>query len=55
MLFDDYLWLGAGGGGATDPMNGPKLGVDAFLNVFYHKMQLIWSPNAQVVARKLAA
>jgi predicted O-methyltransferase YrrM len=53
MLFDDYLWLGAGG--AADPMNGPKLGVDAFLNVFYHKMRLIWSPNAQVVARKLAA
>jgi predicted O-methyltransferase YrrM len=52
MLFDDYLWRG--GAGDTDPMFGPKLGVDAFLNVFFHKMRLAWSTNAQVVAKKLA-
>ena len=51
VFFDDYLWLGIGGG--LDPLNGPKPGVDAFLNIFHHKMRLIWSPNAQVVARKL--
>lgn len=53
MFFDDYLWTGTGD--TIDPMNGPKPGVDAFLNVFYHKMRLIWSPNAQVVAVKIEA
>ena len=53
MFFDDYLWKG--NGISPDPLNAPKLGVDAFMNVFYHKMRLILSPNAQVVARKIAA
>ena len=51
MLFDDYMWRGIENG--NDPLNGPKLGVDAFLNVFFHKMQIVWSPNSQVVARKI--
>ena len=52
MIFDDYLWRGRFS--RDDAMYGPKLGVDAFLNVYFHQMQLIWSPNSQVCARKVA-
>jgi predicted O-methyltransferase YrrM len=48
MIFDDYLWTG----GNTDPLACPKLAIDAFLNIFFHKMKISWAPNSQVVARK---
>lgn len=48
MIFDDYLWRG------TRPLNeyGPKLAVDAFLNIYFREMQIIWAPNSQVCAKK---
>lgn len=52
MFFDDYLWRATFS--ATDPTSGPKIEIDAFLNVFYHKMRLVYSPNSQVVAEKTA-
>jgi predicted O-methyltransferase YrrM len=48
MIFDDYLWMG----GNTDPLACPKLAIDAFLNIYFHKMKISWSPNSQVVAKK---
>jgi predicted O-methyltransferase YrrM len=52
MFFDDYIWRGKVG--SNNPFNGPKLGIDAFTNVFYYRLRVLWSPNSQVVARKTA-
>jgi predicted O-methyltransferase YrrM len=50
MIFDDYLWRG----NSQDPLYGPKLAVDAFLNIYFHKMRIALSPNSQVVAKKIS-
>jgi glycosyltransferase involved in cell wall biosynthesis/predicted O-methyltransferase YrrM len=51
MIFDDYLWRAAPG----DPVYSPKLAIDAFLNIYFHKMRIGWTPNnAQVFAKKIA-
>lgn len=50
MIFDDYLWRSARGG----PLHSPKLAVDAFLNIYFHKMRIMWSPNSQVCAKKIS-
>jgi hypothetical protein len=51
MIFDDYTWRSVPG----DPLYGPKLAVDAFLNIYFHKMRIGWSPNNfQVVAQKIS-
>jgi predicted O-methyltransferase YrrM len=52
MIFDDYLWRGRIS--KDDPLDGPKLAVDAFLNIYFRKMQIIWSPNSQVCAKKIS-
>lgn len=48
MIFDDYLFRSSRG----DPLDGPKIAVDVFLNIFFYKMRINWSPNSQVIARK---
>jgi len=50
MIFDDYLWRG----NSQDILYSPKIAVDAFLNIYFHKMQVIFSPNSQVVAKKIS-
>jgi len=52
MIFDDYLWRGRLS--QDDPLYGPKLAIDAFLNIYFRKMRIVWSPNSQVVARKIS-
>lgn len=52
MIFDDYLWRGQFSQDA--PLHGPKPAIDAFMNVYFHKMQVTRSPNTQVIARKIS-
>jgi predicted O-methyltransferase YrrM len=53
MIFDDYLWR-QNSGVSTDCLDTPKPAIDAFLNIFFHKMRIYWSPNSQVFAEKMA-
>lgn len=48
MVFDDYIWRD----GSGDLLRQPKAGIDAFLNIFFHKMRVSWAPNSQVFAVK---
>ena len=51
MIFDDYTWrhtLGA----SQDPLDVPKPAIDTFLNIYFHKMSIVHSPNSQVFAMK---
>ena len=50
MVFDDYLY----GRNSPNPLDGPKRAVDAFLDVYFQKMKIMWSPNSQVVAKKVS-
>ena len=40
MIFDDYLWS-MEAPGSQDPLNMPKPGIDAFLNIFQRKMVIL--------------
>lgn len=52
MIFDDYLWS-TGPKGRQDPLNMPKPAIDAFLNLFERKMEiLIDAPIFQLYAEK---
>ncbi|WP_076859633.1 class I SAM-dependent methyltransferase [Bradyrhizobium mercantei] len=51
MVFDDYLWRHPNAP-FKDILDTPKPAVDAFLNLYFHRMRLIWSPNSQVVAKR---
>lgn len=54
MIFDDYLW-GQGPRESQDVLNMPKVGVDAFMNVFHRKMEaLVGVPVYQLFAKKVA-
>jgi predicted O-methyltransferase YrrM len=54
MIFDDYLWH-LEPAGAQNPLNMPKPAVDAFLNLFQQKMQvMVGAPLNQIYARKNA-
>ena len=54
MIFDDYLWH-MEAAGAQNPLNMPKPAIDAFLNIFMQKMQVIGNkPLHQMYARKSA-
>jgi predicted O-methyltransferase YrrM len=50
MIFDDYLWRGR----LPRNENGPKFAIDAFLNIYFLKMQTVLSLNSQVVAKKIS-
>ena len=54
MIFDDYLW-GLHLESNQDPLGVPKQGIDAFLNVFQKKMQIVRDiPLHQVFALKVS-
>ncbi len=55
MIFDDYLWS-VEPAGREDPLNTPKLAIDAFLNVFQRKMRVRRDlPLYQLYCEKTAA
>ena len=43
MIFDDYLWRMAGPGG-DDILNAPKVGIDAFVNTYLRKLNVVTGP-----------
>ncbi len=43
MIFDDYLWQMAGPGG-DDILNAPKVGIDAFVNTYLRKLNVVMGP-----------
>ena len=52
MIFDDYIWS-MEPMGSQDPLNMPKPAIDAFLNVFQRKMQVVrGAPVYQLYAAK---
>jgi hypothetical protein len=52
MIFDDYTWF-LGSQTERDPLQMPKPGIDAFLNLFTRKMCLIYgAPVVQIYAEK---
>ena len=48
MIFDDYLWHLRG----QDQLQCPKPAIDAFINIYFGKLSIIFSPNSQVCAEK---
>lgn len=54
MIFDDYIWS-MEPMGQQDPLNMPKPAIDAFLNIFQRKMQIVrGAPVYQLYAAKTA-
>jgi predicted O-methyltransferase YrrM len=52
MIFDDYIWS-MEEMGKQDPLNMPKPAIDAFLNIFQRKMQIVrGAPIYQLYAAK---
>ncbi|MCX7358741.1 MAG: class I SAM-dependent methyltransferase [Alphaproteobacteria bacterium] len=43
MIFDDYLWRMDGPGG-DDILNAPKVGIDAFVNTYLRKLNVVTGP-----------
>lgn len=43
IIFDDYLWR-MGGPGGNDALNNPKAGIDAFVNTYFHKLNVVPGP-----------
>ena len=53
MIFDDYLWYQEGPE-QRNPLTAPKIAIDAFLNIFQRKVDILRQPLYQVYARKIA-
>ena len=53
MVFDDYLWRGAEKD-FGNPVQGPKLAIDAFINCNYGKVQIIPAPLYQIYLQKVS-
>jgi predicted O-methyltransferase YrrM len=54
MIFDDYLWH-MESSGAQNPYNMPKPAIDAFINIFQRKVQILsHKPLYQIYLRKLS-
>jgi predicted O-methyltransferase YrrM len=53
MIFDDYLWEEPLPGG-TDPLRNPKLAIDAFVNVYIRKLNVLSAPLEQLYVRKVS-
>ncbi|MEQ1817841.1 MAG: class I SAM-dependent methyltransferase [Terricaulis sp.] len=52
MIFDDYLWRMAGPGG-NDILNAPKAGIDAFVNTYLRKLNVVTgAPLRQLYVQK---
>ncbi|MFC3067657.1 class I SAM-dependent methyltransferase [Phenylobacterium soli] len=54
VIFDDYLWS-MEPRGQQDFYNMPKPAVDAFVNIFQRKLQVLGAPLYQLYARKVSA
>lgn len=52
MVFDDYVWSETNGL-PRDPINCPKMAVDAFINMNIRKVSFINGPIAQIYVRKV--
>lgn len=53
IIFDDYLWRG-GAADTGNPLKTPKLAIDAFVNLYFDRLQLLSFPLYQLYARKTA-
>jgi len=53
MVFDDYLWAEDMPYG-RDPLRCPKPAIDAFINIFFRKMEVISAPLYQIYTKKLS-
>jgi predicted O-methyltransferase YrrM len=46
IIFDDYVW------NRIDPINSPKIAIDAFVNIYCRKIELINAPLSQLYVQK---
>lgn len=54
IIFDDYLW-GMAGPSGNDALNQPKAGIDAFVNTYFHKLNVVaGAPLRQLYVAKTA-
>lgn len=54
MVFDDYLWAEPLPYG-KDPLRCPKTAIDAFINCYFRKVQILRAPLYQLYVQKVAA
>ncbi|HWJ20337.1 MAG TPA: class I SAM-dependent methyltransferase [Geobacterales bacterium] len=56
IAFDDYLWAGHNipFGVITDPLGCPKLGIDAFTNLYGNRIRLLSAPLYQIYVQKIS-
>jgi predicted O-methyltransferase YrrM len=54
LAFDDYLWTEDLLPSQTDILRCPKAGIDAFTNVFFHKLRILRMPLYQLYMEKLS-
>lgn len=54
LIFDDYLWSHEGSG-KQQAHNMPKPAIDAFVNIYQRKLQVLGAPLYQLYTRKIAA
>lgn len=52
LVFDDYIW--GFGGAACDPLNAPKIAVDAFSTMYARKLAMLNAPCLQKYFQKTA-
>ena len=53
LIFDDYLWA-EDHKHPRDPIECPKIAIDAFLNINIRKLRIITAPVAQIYAQKIS-
>lgn len=53
MAFDDYLWFENLAEG-KDPLRCPKPAIDAFINLNFRKLQVMYTPNYQLYIQKVS-
>jgi predicted O-methyltransferase YrrM len=53
LVFDDYLWS-EGDKQHRDPIECPKMAIDAFLNINIRKVSFVTAPLAQIYVQKVA-
>ncbi|MDQ0041820.1 putative O-methyltransferase YrrM [Variovorax boronicumulans] len=51
IVFDDYLWAEELAGG-KDPLRCPKPAIDAFVNCYFRKLQILRAPLYQLYVQK---
>lgn len=53
MVFDDYLWAEPLPYG-KDPLRCPKTGIDAFINCYFRKLEILRAPLYQLYVQKIS-